>query len=117
VKLVHLTRSVLVWIPTGGCCRGVVAVAESKQVAGYVDEKVARSIAARAQVEDMSVSEFVATACEEKLERDGLEDAATRYRVEERMMELVDDAADRAADRIVEQIEDGESSSIEWGEE
>lgn len=102
----------LVWIPPGG----VVAVADSKQVSGYVDERLARSIAARAEVEDMSVSEFVATACREKLERDGLEDSATRYRVEERMMELVDDAADRAADRIVGQIENGDSGSIDWGE-
>lgn len=89
---------------------------ESKQVSGYVSEDMARSISARAEVEGVSVSEFVATACREKLERDGLESAATQFRVEQRLMELVDDAADRAADRMVEQIENGDSGSIEWGE-
>ena len=101
----------LAWIP-----QGVLAMGESEQVAGYVDAELARSIKARAEVEDMTVSEFVAAACKEKLERDGLEDAATRYRVEERMMALVDEAADRAADRIVEGVENGDSGSIEWGE-
>ena len=101
----------LAWIP-----QEVLVMGESEQVAGYVDSELARSIKARAEVEDMSVSEFVATACKEKLERDGLEDAATRYRVEERMMTLVDEAADRAADRIVEGVQNGDSGSIEWGE-
>ena len=111
MKLALIALFLLAWIP-----QGVLVMGESEQVAGYVDAELARSIKARAEVEEMTVSEFVAAACREKLERDGLEDAATRYRVEERMMTLVDEAADRAADRIVEGVQNGDSGSIEWGE-
>ena len=76
----------------------------SKQVTGYVSESTHRSLSAKADAEDLSVSEFVAAAVEEKIERDGLESAADRYQIEERMLRLVDDAADRAADRVADQI-------------
>ncbi|HET7323527.1 MAG TPA: hypothetical protein VFJ06_04275 [Halococcus sp.] len=76
----------------------------NKQVTGYVSESTHRSLSAKAEAEGMSVSEYVGQAIEEKIERDGLESAADRYRIEERMLRLVDDAADRAADRVADQI-------------
>ena len=95
----------------------------NKQVTGYVSESTYRSLSAKADAKGMSVSEFVGEAIEEKIERDGLESAADRYRIEERMVRLVDDAADRAADRIVERIAaaaddaDTEDGMYEWGED
>ena len=104
---------------------------DRKQVTGYVSEATHRSLSAKADAAGMSVSEFVGEAIEEKIERDGLESAADRYGIEERMLRLVDDAADRAADRIVERVAaaadaegnssgeadngDGESEMYDWG--
>lgn len=94
----------------------------NKQVTGYVSESTHRSISAKAEAEGMSVSEFVGEAIEEKIERDGLESAADRYRIEERMLRLVDDAADQAADRIVERVAaaaestDDDDDMYDWGE-
>ncbi|RBI58274.1 hypothetical protein DMJ13_27555 [halophilic archaeon] len=98
---------------------------DNKQVTGYVSESTHRSLTAKADAQDISVSEFVAQAIEEKLERDGLESAADRYQIEERMLRLVDDAADRAADRIVDRLaaaDDADESTpddgmYDWGEQ
>lgn len=99
-----------------------------KQITGYVSESTHRSLTAKAQASDLSVSEFVGTAVEEKLEREGIESRADRYQIEERVLRLVDDAADRAAERIVEQVRadlldaedgtDGTSGEFsDWGED
>lgn len=102
---------------------------DRKQVTGYVSEATHRSLQAKADAEGLSMSEYVGEAIEEKIERDGLESAADRYGIEERMLRLVDDAADRAADRIVERVvaaaeaeenESGESDDdrmYDWGNE
>ena len=102
---------------------------ERKQVTGYVSEATPRSLQAKADAEGISMSEYVGEAIEEKIERDGLESAADRYGIEERMLRLVDDAADRAADRIVERVvaaaeaeenDSGESDDgrmYDWGNE
>lgn len=83
----------------------------NKQVTGYVSESTHRSLSAKAEAEGMSVSEYVGEAIEEKIERDGLESAADRYQIEERMLRLVDDAADRAADRIAERVAETAASA------
>jgi hypothetical protein len=102
---------------------------DRKQVTGYVSEATHRSLQAKSDAEGISMSEYVGEAIEEKIERDGLESAADRYGIEERMLRLVDDAADRAADRIVERVvaaaeaeenESGESDDggmYDWGNE
>ena len=102
---------------------------DRKQVTGYVSEATHRSLQAKADAEGLSMSEYVGEAIEEKIERDGLESAADRYGIEERMLRLVDDAADRAADRIVERVvaaaeaegnDSGESDDgrmYDWGNE
>lgn len=93
------------------------------QVSGYVDEDEKQSFAAHAEAADMSLSKWVVEACREKVERQGMADQAQRYRIEQRLMTLVDDAADRAADQITEEVlaalddqgvvDDGE---YDWGE-
>lgn len=102
---------------------------ERKQVTGYVSEATHRSLQAKADAAGISVSEYVGEAIEEKIERDGLESAADRYGIEERMLRLVDDAADRAADRIVERVvaaadteensseESDDGGMYDWGNE
>ena len=102
---------------------------DRKQVTGYVSEATHRSLQAKADAEGISMSEYVGEAIEEKIERDGLESAADRYGIEERMLRLVDDAADRAADRIVERVvaaaeaeennsgENDDDRMYDWGEE
>lgn len=102
---------------------------DRKQVTGYVSEATHRSLQAKADAEGLSMSEYVGEAIEEKIERDGLESAADRYGIEERMLRLVDDAADRAADRIVERVvaaaeaeennsgENDDDRMYDWGEE
>jgi hypothetical protein len=102
---------------------------DRKQVTGYVSEATHRSLQAKADAEGLSMSEYVGEAIEEKIERDGLESAADRYGIEERMLRLVDDAADRAADRIVERVvaaaeaeennseESDDGRMYDWGEE
>jgi hypothetical protein len=102
---------------------------DRKQVTGYVSEATHRSLQAKADAEGLSMSEYVGEAIEEKIERDGLESAADRYGIEERMLRLVDDAADRAADRIVERVvaaaeaeennseETDDGRMYDWGEE
>lgn len=64
-----------------------------------------RTIKAKAESEDRSVSKWVAEAAQEKIEREGLESKGQQYQIEQRLMAMVDDAADRAADRIVDEIE------------
>ena len=102
---------------------------DRKQVTGYVSEATHRSLQAKADAEGLSMSEYVGEAIEEKIERDGLESAADRYGIEERMLRLVDDAADRAADRIVERViaaaeaeenssgESDDGGMYDWGDE
>jgi len=75
-----------------------------KQVSGYVDEDAKSSYKALAEAADMSLSEWVVEACEEKAERESFGDQATRFKVERRLLSLVDEAADRAADRIVDRV-------------
>jgi len=75
-----------------------------KQVSGYVDEDAKDSYKALAESADMSLSEWVAEACEEKAERESFGDQATRFKVERRLLSLVDESADRAADRIVNRV-------------
>jgi hypothetical protein len=103
---------------------------ERKQVSGYVSEEEHTTIKAKANAEDRSMSVWVAEACREKIEREGLEEAGQRYRIEQHLLGLVDDAADQAADRIVERVtaeldtedsgvepaEPGPDGTYDWGE-
>jgi len=90
-----------------------------KQVSGYVSEEEHTTITAKANAEDRSISTWIAEACREKIEREGLEEAGQRYRIEQQLLGLVDDAADQAADRIVERVTtklDTENSEVEPAE-
>ena len=75
-----------------------------EQISGYVDEDEKQTFAAHAEAADMSLSEWVAEACREKVEREGLADEAQRYQIKDRLLELVDEAADRAADQIADEV-------------
>ncbi|MFB6253061.1 MAG: hypothetical protein ABEI06_00460 [Halobacteriaceae archaeon] len=75
-----------------------------KQISGYVDAEEKETFKAHANAADMSISEWVVEACREKVERQGLADQAQRYRIEQRLLTLVDDAAERAADQITDEI-------------
>ncbi|RJS96611.1 hypothetical protein [Halococcus sp. IIIV-5B] len=95
---------------------------DKKQIAGYVSRAEYRTISAKAESEDRSISSWVAEAASEKIEREGLESAGAQYQIERRLMSMVDQAADRAADRIVEELSapsDGDPGDdyYDWGDE
>lgn len=81
-------------------------MANKKQISGYVSREEYRTIKAKAESEDRSISSWVAEAAAEKIEREGLEATGARYQIEQRLMGLVDEAADRAAEKIVEDVEE-----------
>ena len=85
------------------------------QIVGYVTDEEYRTVAAKAESEDRSISEWVVEAAHEKIEREGLESRGQQYQIEQRLMRLVDDAADRAADRIVDEIETARETETSSG--
>lgn len=96
-------------------------VERDQQVATYVTASQHQTISAKAQSQGLSISEWLRDAANEKIEREGMESSSDRYRVEERLLDLVDDAADRAAEQIIEEIreelaeEDHSSDLADWG--
>jgi hypothetical protein len=104
-------------------------MSNDNRVVGYIGDSTHRSLSARADAADMSQSEWVREAIEEKLDREGLDDAARRFEVEDRLFELVERLADEAADQIAADLRDGfdlddrdegdedESEYAGWGEE
>lgn len=103
-------------------------MSNDNRVVGYVDDPTHRSFTARADAADKSQSEWVREAIEEKLDREGLNDAAHRFEIEDRLFDLVDRLADEAADQIAADLRDGfdldgeqgdetESEYAGWGEE
>ena len=76
----------------------------TEQLICHVDEETARTVRAKAEREDVSISQWVGEAVDQRIEREGMMSEGQRYRVEERLLDLVDDAADRAADQIVDQV-------------
>lgn len=104
---------------------------EKERIVGYVDEAQKQDIEWLAEDADCSVSAWVAEAAQEKLEREKFEELANRYRIEQRLLELVDTAADRAADDLTAEVRqavrdelggnspvdtDTEDDYSEWGE-
>lgn len=82
-------------------------MSNDNRVVGYVDDPAYRSLSARADAADMSHSEWVREAVEEKLDREGLDDAAQRFEVEDRLFDLMDRLADEAADQIAADLREG----------
>ena len=76
----------------------------TEQLICHVDEETARTVRAKAEREDVSISQWVGEAVTQRIEREGMMSEGQRYRVEERLLDLVDDAADQAADRIVDRV-------------
>lgn len=88
------------------------------RVVGYVDDSTYQSLSARAISEDKSESEWVREAIGEKLDREGLDDAARRFEIEDRLLAIGDQIADRAADQLAAELRDGsgdDSETVEWG--
>ena len=81
-------------------------MSNDNRVVGYVDDPTYDSLTARADAADQSQSEWVREAVEEKLDREGLDDAARRFEIEDRLFELVERLADDAADRIAADLRD-----------
>jgi hypothetical protein len=77
-----------------------------KQIITYVSEPEKRTISAKAEAADKSVSEWVHDAMTEKIEREGIESTGQRYRFEERLLDLVDEASERAAEKIADDLRD-----------
>ena len=101
-------------------------MSNDNRVVGYIDDPAYDSLAARAEAVGMSQSEWVREAIEEKLNREGLDDAAQRFEAEDRLFELMERLADEAADRIAADLRDGfdlsedgtgddETSYEDWG--
>ena len=82
-------------------------MSNDNRVVGYVDDPAYRSLSARADAADMSQSEWVREAVEEKLDREGLDDAAQRFEVEDRLFDLIDRLVDQAADQIAADLREG----------
>ena len=82
-------------------------MSNDNRVVGYIDDPTQRSLSARADAADKSQSEWVRDAIEEKLDREGLDDAARRFEVEDRLFKLIERLADEAADQIAADLRDG----------
>lgn len=79
-------------------------MSDKARIVGYVDEGQKQDIERLAEDADLSVSAWVAEAAREKIEREKFEELANRYRIEQRLLELVDTAADRAVDEITAEV-------------
>jgi hypothetical protein len=77
---------------------------DKKRIAGYVSPSEHERVKQRADADDLSMSEFVTEAVREKIDREDTAELAQQYRIEERLLGLVDDAADEAADQAADQI-------------
>jgi hypothetical protein len=93
------------------------------QIITYVTDSEQREIQAHAQAEEQSASEWLREAASLRIEQEGLESASSRYEVEDRLLDLVDQAASEAAEQIVEELKKEEDidigideETIEWGE-
>lgn len=78
----------------------------SERLVGYVDTDTKTDVEQLADKKDLSVSEYVAEAVEEKVEQDQLGGLSQEYSVEMKLLRLVDGAVDRVADEAAEQIAD-----------
>lgn len=92
---------------------------DKHQIAAYVSDEQYQSVKAAADANDQSVSRWLIDAAQMRLDQEGMQSAAQRYRVEQQLLELVDEAADRAADRIVAQIDEGPDpdKDLSWGDD
>jgi len=86
---------------------------DKARIVGYVDDERKQDIERLAQDADLSVSAWVAEAAREKLEREKFEELTDRYRIEQRLLELVDTAADRVADEISAEVHQAVRDEIE----
>ena len=103
-------------------------MSNDNRVVGYVDDPAYDSLTARVEAAGMSQSEWVREAVEEKLAREGLDDAAQRFEAEDRLFDLMERLADDAADRIAADLREGfdlpesdsadeESDYEDWGQD
>lgn len=97
-------------------------MSRDKQIMTYVSQGESRSIEARATANDQSISEWLREAAFEKIEREDLESKTERFRIEERLLDLVDESAERAAEKIVEELranddlDQDDNPYADWGE-
>jgi hypothetical protein len=77
---------------------------DKKRISGYVPAPEYETIKNRADGNDQSLSEFTTEAIREKIDREDTAELAQQYRIEERLLGLVDDAAAEAADQAAEEI-------------
>lgn len=76
----------------------------SERVAFYTSEETKEDIERAAERAGESVSEWVGKACKQRLEREALEGMTDQYRVEQRLLSLVEESADRVADEIADEV-------------
>jgi len=81
-------------------------MSETERIVGYVDADTKTDVEQLAKKMDLSVSEYVAEAVEEKVEQDQLGGISEEYSVEMKLLRLVDGAVDRVADEAGEKIAD-----------
>lgn len=81
-------------------------MSERERLVGYVSGDTALEVEKLADRNDQSVSEFVASAVSEKVEREQLGALTEEYSVEMKLLRLVESATDRVVDETAESVAD-----------
>jgi metal-responsive CopG/Arc/MetJ family transcriptional regulator len=91
-----------------------------QQTTIYLPEELRKRIDSHVDNEGLSRNEWIETALREQLQEQQLDRASDRYRVEQKLLRMVEISADRAAEKIVNEIADeldhdpGESTADDY---
>lgn len=81
-------------------------MSNKKQTTVYLPEELRSRIDSHVEQEGMSRNEWIETALREQLQEQQLDQASDRYRVEQKLLRMVELSADQAAERIVDELKD-----------
>lgn len=81
-------------------------MSKDERLVGYVSSETKASVEQLAARKDQSVSEFVAEAVDEKVEKEKLGTLSEEYSVEMKLLRMIDSATDRAVDEMSDEVAD-----------
>lgn len=81
-------------------------MSKNERLVGYVNSETKTSVEQLAEQKDQSVSEYVASAVSEQVERDKLGSLSEEYSVEMKLLRMVRSASDRMVDEVSGEVAD-----------
>ena len=86
--------------------RLLTTMSKNERLVGYVNSETKTSVEQLAERKDQSVSEYVAEAVNEQVERDKLGSLSEEYSVEMKLLRMVRGASDRMVDEVSGEVAD-----------